>query len=133
MFPTPAPGTIPVSESCIVLLILSILLEAKASITINILGLVLSITPSKISKVSIPVVPKTPGDIALTGLAFSSIYCGKYLIMCLVISISVTTLGPRESGVTYKFPNPAIKISSLKLICLQIIGFNSFDKTSADF
>ena len=60
VFPTPAPGTIPVSEIWIVLLILSILLEASASITINSLGLIFSTTPFNISTVSIPVVPNTP-------------------------------------------------------------------------
>ena len=70
-----------------VLLILSILLEAKLSITINNFGFVFSTIPSNTSKVSIPVVPKTPGDIALTGLASSSIYSGKYFIICLVKSV----------------------------------------------
>ena len=51
VFPTPAPGTIPVSDNCIVLLILSILLEAKASITITSFGFVLSTTPFIISNV----------------------------------------------------------------------------------
>ena len=45
MFPTPDPGFIPVSEICIVVLILSSLLEANASIAIRISGLILSITP----------------------------------------------------------------------------------------
>ena len=76
VLPTPAPGTIPVSDNCIVLLILSILLDANASITINNFGFTLSTIPFNISTVSIPVVPKTPGDIALTGLVPSSIYCG---------------------------------------------------------
>ena len=67
-FPTPAPGTIPVSAIWTVLLILSILLEAKASITIINFGWTLSTIPFKISTVSIPVVPKTPGETALTGL-----------------------------------------------------------------
>ena len=60
----------------------------------------LSTIPFKISTVSIPVVPRTPGDIALTGLVPSSTYCGKYLIICLVTSISFITLGPKASGVT---------------------------------
>ena len=60
VFPTPAPGTIPVSAIWIVLLILSILLDAKLSITINIFGFILSTIPFIISKVSIPVVPSTP-------------------------------------------------------------------------
>ena len=95
-FRTPAPGTIPVSESCIVLLILSILLDAKASITISILGLTLFTIPSNISNVSIPVVPRTPGDMALIGLVPSSTYSGKYLIICLVTSILEITLGPKR-------------------------------------
>ena len=112
LLPTPPPGTIPVSESCIVLLILSILLEANASITINNFGFILSTTPFIISTVSIPVVPNTPGAMLLTGLAFSSIYCGKYFIICLVISISFTTFGPNASGVTSSLPRPTINISS---------------------
>ncbi len=95
LFPTPAPGTIPVSDSCTVLLILSILFDAKLSITIISFGLILSTMPLITSIVSIPVVPSTPGAIALTGLASLSKYCGAYLIKCLVISISETTFGPK--------------------------------------
>ena len=71
-FSTPAPGTIPVSAICIVLLILSMLLEARLSITITNFGLTLSTIPFIISDVSIPVVPITPGDIAATLLKPSS-------------------------------------------------------------
>ena len=53
------------------------LLDASASITITNLGCMLSTIPFNISTVSIPVVPKTPGDIALTILVPSSTYCGK--------------------------------------------------------
>ena len=53
-----------------------------------------------------PVVPKTPGDIALISLVPSSTYCGKYFITCLVTSISFITFGPKLSGVTYIFPSP---------------------------
>ena len=60
--------------------------------------------------VSIPVVPSTPGEIALTGLVPSSTYCGKYFIICLVTSISFITFGPNASGVTYMFPKPTINI-----------------------
>lgn len=94
-FRTPAPGTIPVSDNCIVLLILSILLEANASITIKSFGLILFTIPSSISKVSIPVVPRTPGDIALIGLVPSSTYSGKYFITCLVTSMFEITFGPK--------------------------------------
>lgn len=82
------------SDICIVLLILSILFEAKLSITISNFGFIFSTIPFNISEVSIPVVPNTPGDIALTGLVFSSIYCGAYFKICLVISISDITFGP---------------------------------------
>ena len=70
------------------------LLDAKLSITIASFGLVLSTIPFIISKVSIPVVPSTPGETALILLASLSIYSGKYLIICLVTSIFCTTFGP---------------------------------------
>ena len=97
------------------------------------MGFISFTTPSNISKVSIPVVPKTPGDIALTGLEFSSIYCGKYFIIWRVTSMSFITFGPNESGVTYIFPSPTTKISSFDSICLFIISLSSSDKISADF
>ena len=59
-FPTPPPGTIPVSEICIDLLILSIFFEHKLSIAITKPGFTLSSIPLTISTVSIPVVPRTP-------------------------------------------------------------------------
>ena len=60
LFPTPPPGTIPVSEICIDLFILSIFFEHKLSIAITKLGFTLSSIPLTTSIVSIPVVPKTP-------------------------------------------------------------------------
>ena len=87
------------------------LLDAKASITITNLGFTLSTIPFKISTVSIPVVPSTPGETALTSLVPSSTYCGKYFIICLVTSISFITFGPKLSGVTYIFPRPTTKTS----------------------
>lgn len=54
---TPAPGTIPVSAICTVLLILSMLFDDKLSITIMSFGLIFSTIPFIISTVSIPVVP----------------------------------------------------------------------------
>ena len=121
MFPTPAPGTIPVSDNCIVLLILSILLDARASITISIFGFTFSTIPFNISSVSIPVVPNTPGDIALISLVPFSTYCGKYFIICLVTSISFITFGPKLSGVTYMFPNPTTSADSWFPTCKSII------------
>ena len=94
-FPTPAPGTIPVSASWTVLLILSILFDDKLSITIISFGFIFSTIPLIISIVSIPVVPKTPGAIAVTGLVSLSIYSGAYFKICLVTSISFTTFGPK--------------------------------------
>ena len=82
------------SDSCTVLLILSILLDAKASITIKSFGFTFSTIPSNISNVSIPVVPSTPGDIALIGLVPSSTYSGRYFITCLVTTILAITFGP---------------------------------------
>ena len=115
------------------LLILSILLDAKASIISNSLGLILSTIPFNISSVSIPVVPNTPGDIALTGLVSLSSTSGIYCNMCLVISISCTTFGPKASGVTYKFPNPTTNIGSCSPICFFNNSFNSFVKVSEAF
>lgn len=60
LLPTPPPGTIPVSDICIDLFILSIFLEHKLSIAITSFGFILSTIPLTISIVSIPVVPKTP-------------------------------------------------------------------------
>ena len=72
------------------------LLDAKLSITIISFGLILSTIPLITSTVSIPVVPRTPGAIALTGLASFSRNSGAYFIKCLVISISLATLGPQR-------------------------------------
>ena len=71
----------------------------------------LSTIPFSISTVSMPVVPRTPGEIALTILVPSSKYCGKYFFICLVTSISLITFGPSASGVTYIFPKPTTNIS----------------------
>ena len=76
------------------------LFDDKLSITITSFGFILSTIPFIISTVSIPVVPSTPGAIAVTGLVSGSIYSGAYFNKCLVVSISFTTFGPSESGVT---------------------------------
>ena len=133
VFPTPAPGTIPVSAIWIELLILSILLDDSASIIIINFGLMFCTIPFNISCVSIPVVPSTPGDTALTDLVSSFNTSGIYSNKCLVISISFITFGPNASGVTYKFPSPTIKTESLLLTCLSINAFNSFVTTSDAF
>ena len=84
LFPTPPPGIIPVSDICIDLFILSIFFEHKLSIAITSLGFILSTIPFTISTVSMPVVPSTPGVIALILLVFLSIAFGKYIFICLV-------------------------------------------------
>ena len=131
VFSTPAPGTIPVSAICILLLILSMLLVARASITISNFGFTFCTTPFSISIVSIPVTPNTPGDIAETGLVSSGIMLGIYSKMCLVTSISGTTLGPNASGVTYKLPSPTTSISSVSFTCSPTIFLNSSATVSA--
>ena len=93
----------------------------------------MSTIPFKISAVSIPVVPKTPGEIALTGLVFLSKYCGTYFNRCLVISISFITFGPNASGVTYIFPKPTTNISCSLLTYSSIIFFNSSHNISLAF
>ena len=109
------------------------LLDAKASITIINFGWTLSTIPFKISTVSIPVVPKTPGETALTGLVPCSNTSGIYVKRCLVISISCITFGPKASGVTYRLPNPTTKISSCGWIKFPIKVFNSFVTASDAF
>ena len=61
MFPTPLPGEIPAEVIWIVLFNLSMELDAKASITISMSGLIFSLIPSIKSLVSIPVIPVTLG------------------------------------------------------------------------
>ena len=106
------------------------LLDASASIIIISFGLTFSTIPFNISKVSIPVVPSTPGDIALTSLVFSSRTSGIYSSKCLVISISFITFGPKASGVTYKLPSPTTSIESLSDMCFSSKCFNSLVSTS---
>jgi hypothetical protein len=80
-----------------------------------------------------PVVPRTPGAIALIGLASFSRYSGAYFNKCLVISMSLITFGPNESGVTYTFPSPTTNISPSLSVCLSIKFFNSFVTISDAF
>ena len=63
------------------------------------------------SPVSIPVIPKTPGAIAHTGLTESSIASGITCFKCLVIIIFSVTFGPSASGVTFQFPRPTTNTS----------------------
>ncbi|MPM91473.1 hypothetical protein SDC9_138603 [bioreactor metagenome] len=65
--------------------------------------------PLMISPVSMPVIPKTPGAIAHTGLTPSSMLSGTYSFKCLVTIIFDTTFGPTASGVIFQFPRPTTK------------------------
>ena len=107
LFPTPAPGDIPLSEICTVRPSFDKLLEAKASITITQLGFK-SFTILEISSTdSIPVCPRTPGDKTETGLKFSSPNAfDTSPDMCLVAKILFVALGPSASGVISRLPRP---------------------------
>ena len=127
-FPTPAPGEIPVSPIWIVLFTLSNLLEPNASTHITKSGFILSTNDFITSPVSIPVIPKTPGAIAHTGLTESSITSGITCFKCLVIIIFSVTFGPSASGVTFQFPSPTTKTSLLSSISTSF--FKTFPTTS---
>ena len=121
LFPTPAPGDIPVSPIWIVVFTLSTFLAAKASIHITKSGLIFSTTPLIISTVSIPVTPSTPGATEQTGLTDSSIASGITVCKCLVTIIFSVTFGPNASGVTCQFPSPTtntvLSVSILINLC----------------
>ena len=93
--PIPEPGVIPVSVSCIVVVILLTFLAASESIAIIMSGFIWAVMPFTIEKVSIPVWANTPGAKQYT--------LGK-------ISICSATFGPNESGVAFEFPRPTIRI-----------------------
>ena len=71
MLPTPDPGDTPVSVICTVVPSLAVLLEARASITITQDGPIFLTMPSRLSAVSMPVMPSTPGVTAATARSFS--------------------------------------------------------------
>ena len=73
LLPIPAPGSIPVSHICIVVLSLSILRAARESIMTATSGFTIEVTFSMRSAVSIPVTPVTDGLNPLT-LALSLIH-----------------------------------------------------------
>ena len=81
-----------------------------------------------------PVIPKTPGAIAHTGLTESSITSGITCFKCLVTIIFSATLGPSASGVTFQFPSPTTKTSLSSSISTK--PFKTFpttnDKSSID-
>ena len=106
-----------------VLLTRLISFDANASITITRSGCIFSTMPFIISQVSIPVVPRTPGMIALIARVFLSIKSGEYSIKCLVINNFSMVFGPKASGVTSEFPKPTTKT---ELICSRLINFFIF-------
>ena len=108
LLPMPAPGFIPVSESCIVEFMRLMLLAARASMATTASGFTFSTIPFIISAVSMPVIPSTPGDTAATLPTESFISSGIESSICLVTSILLTTFGPRASGVTFQLPSPTI-------------------------
>ena len=67
LLPTPAPGLMPVLEIWMVVPILSTFWAARASTAITRPGLTFSTIPFITSKVSNPVMPKTPGAIPQVG------------------------------------------------------------------
>ena len=115
-FPTPAPGSIPVSVICTVVQSLCTLLDANASTTITKSGFVFRIIPCNTSSVSIPVCAMTPGAIALTQpYPFSCIKdAPNSSLKCLVTKRASVIFGPNESEVTSRFPNPTTKTLFLR-------------------
>ena len=103
----------PISDSCIVVLSLSIFLAASASIAIITDGFICFAIPLIISAVSIPVSPITPGIIEHTHSPVSS------LSICPLIYRFFATSGPSESDVISLLPSPATK----RLMCLLELIF----------
>ena len=116
----PLPGWIPLSVIWIVLFILLIEFDAKASIAIKNLGFVDFTTLLIISALSIPVFPITFGVNMLTFLTPSdtSLFANKN--RCLVTIILFNTFGPKLSGVDFSFPKPIIKQLSLSFIFIYL-------------
>ena len=77
---------------------------ASASTAITASGLTWATMPRRISAVSIPVTPSTPGAAAHTLLIGTS--RGRQSPMCRVTSTRSAVLGPSESGVTLRLPSP---------------------------
>ncbi len=99
LLPTPAPGFIPVSVICMVLLSLLQLRVDKASNTISRSAFFSLTIALNMSPVSSPVCAITPGQMALTSIAIS-VHRSDGLILSM-------TIGPRASAVMFLFPIPA--------------------------
>ena len=84
LLPTPAPGLMPVSVSCTVVLMRAARREASESTAMTRSGLQCSTTPRTISIVSTPVTPSTPGATALTARTGPGSASGRYCLMCRV-------------------------------------------------
>lgn len=109
-FPTPEPGHIPEVLICTVLPNLSVLLEARASITITAQGFMLFATLAIISALSIPVLPKTPGTIPATlRRSPRPVSAARERGICLVARRRDIHFGPKASGVMLSLPSPATR------------------------
>jgi len=105
---------------------------ASASIAMIKSGFTFFTTPKIISLVSIPVIPITPGTMALTGLKPSCTLSGCSSNKCLVINKLSTAFGPSASGVTLKFPRPTTRqLASSGMLRLLIKKFSSLANTSS--
>ena len=105
-FPIPAPGAIPVSLICTVVLTLRISFAASASMTSTTSGLTIETTFSIRSAVSIPVTPVTEGLNPLTFAISQSPSQSNMANKWRVIFTLSTVCGPRLSGVTFSLPSP---------------------------
>ena len=116
-FPTPLPGTIPVSVSCMVQPSLFVLRAASASIVTTKSGFTSLTTPFIISRHSMPVWAITPGTRPHTLFTFSLLnaYLPYSFTIWRVINKLSTHLGPSASGVTFLFPSPTTSAAYIRL------------------
>ena len=107
-FPTPEPGVIPAVDSCTAAHSRSGSQDATASTAITASGWICRTAAASSSALSIPVVPRTPGAMALTvenGAKTSGIVRFK----CRVTIRFRSASGPTASGVTASLPSPATR------------------------
>ena len=112
----------PVSVSWMVLLILEMAEEARASITIKNFGWVFWTRLRMMSEVSMPVLAMTPGLMTDTGRIPFLTFVFK-VKRCLVTIIFSAVMGPRESAVLWRLPSPRMRHSSVSFI---FFFFNNF-------
>ena len=66
--------------------------------------------PFRISTVSMPVTPRTPGAAALTLAMLCVMSSGRHSAMCRVTKMRSAVRGPSESGVTFRLPKPTTRM-----------------------